>query len=329
MSFFDFLLTKYKFYVKITCEINFDKVLGSFWYHFTCENCLIWENLKMKFKNIMCLILSIWCIGLGFFSVEASALFGNTHYCIGKKMIDKFDKKFSECKGYKPLSDGEKDAFLSGMVYADIGRAEFDKKAGVDSDSDVFAEEMEKTAETSEEKWFARGFKMHVVQDRETKKFLKEVLDHGYSSYSEYAVDCATVDSYFLKKYGILCNEFLDKFNFDQVASGCDMKDLAEKFGVPEDKIKSSVKHILRRCYDYPKKHNLVLYDNLIQKTYQSLGFEASVDEIHQQSANILGIFLIMPHVVEKRAVISEDLVLKIEEKSDLLADWCLSELEF
>ena len=62
-------------------------------------------------------------------------MFGNAHYNIGKQIIDKIDID---------LSPSEKNAFLSGMVYADIGRFKFDKQSSVESDSTHFVSEMKK-----------------------------------------------------------------------------------------------------------------------------------------------------------------------------------------
>ncbi len=58
---------------------------------------------KSLVSLIGCLLLSINFCG------EANALFGNTHYNIGKKIVEKIDVT---------LSENEKNAFLSGIVYA-------------------------------------------------------------------------------------------------------------------------------------------------------------------------------------------------------------------
>lgn len=277
----------------------------------------------MKFKKIVCVALSAVMLCANFCQAEVSALFGNAHFNLGKKIMEKLGQK---------LSESEEHAFLSGMVYADIGRFKFDKETGIDSDAYRFAEKMKEFAETSEEKWFARGFEMHVLQDNQTKKFLKEILGHEYSSYSEYMSDCGTLESYFSKKSGIIYNEFLDKFNFEQVVSGWDINDLEKMAGIPsvasEDMIKEFVERIFAGYSEHSQKNNLVMFDELIKKTYESMGFEISVDDIHEQAGNIVGTFLIVSAIIGKRVTISEDLAAKIEEKSDELADLCVSKLE-
>lgn len=51
--------------------------------------------------------------------MEANALYGNAHYNLANLVID---------KGNITISENSKNAFLSSVVYADIGRFEFDKK---------------------------------------------------------------------------------------------------------------------------------------------------------------------------------------------------------
>lgn len=274
-------------------------------------------EIKSRIKKALCATLAMLFCSVNLCS-EASALFGNAHFGLGKKIIQKMDEK---------LSESEKNTFLSGMVYADIGRFKFDKETGIDSDSDEFAEKMQELAKTSEEKWFARGFAVHVIQDNETKKFLKEILGHGYSSYKDYMLDCGTLDVYFSKNNGILCNEFLNKFNFEQIVSGWDIKDLSKLAGVPEEKVKDFAAIMLTKSSKIPKKNDLTIYSDLIENTYKSLGFKISSEEIYEQAGNILGVFIIVTAILNNKITVSKDLALKIEEKSDELAKLCLDKI--
>lgn len=253
--------------------------------------------------------------------MEATALYGNTHFNLGKKIIEKSDLS---------LSESEKKAFLSGIVYADIGRFKFDKETGIDSDSDKFAEEMEKLAKTPEEKWFAYGFKVHVFQDKETKRFLTDVLCHEYSSSSEYMNDCGTLDAYFSEKSGIICNDFLDKFNFRQIINGLNIENLDKLSSAPESVIKDFTTIftmvITERISNSTNKNNLVIYDELIKSTYESLGFEINLDDIHEQAGNLLGTFIIISSIIDDG---TEELSSTIEEKSDNLAELCISNFKF
>ena len=276
--------------------------------------------IKLKFKGLMCIVNVALICFTNFCNMGASALFGNTHYNLGKKIIEKSDKE---------LSKAEEEAFLSGMIYADIGRFKFDKDTGVNSDSDKFVEEMERLAKTSEEKWFAYGFKIHVFQDKKTKQFLKEVFESGYSTYSEYATYCGVLDSYFSQKSGILCNELLDKFNFKQVISNFDIKDLSKMANVPEDQIESLTKSVLEKYSDYTNENHLCLYSDLIKSVYKSFGFEISLDEINEQAGNLVGAFIIISELIRNKQEIPEKLSSKIETKSDDMVELCRTKFKF
>lgn len=246
---------------------------------------------------------------------EVNALFGNTHFNLGKRMIEKFDT---------PLLESEKSAFLSGLVYADIGRFKFDKETGIYSDSDNFANEMKKFAVTPEEHWFARGFEAHVMQDNETGNFLTDVLGRKSSAYAEYIMDCSLLDSYFSKKNGVLYNNFLDKFSFEQITMELDVKDIVKAVNISEDKIKDFTRIILNKYSSCENKNTLILYDDLIKKTYHSFGFEIGLDDIHQQAANLIGAFIVTS-IVAGQKEIPEELVSRIEGKSDELAKFCIT----
>lgn len=250
---------------------------------------------------------------------EVNSLFINTHFNLGKTIIEQ--------SGIS-LSEDEKNAFLSGAVYADIGRFKFDKETGVDSDSYKFAKEMKKYAKTSEEKWFVRGFEIHTFQDKETGRFLKKVFGCEKYSYLEYIMNCSLLDRYFLRKTGCyISNDFLHKFNFEQVSCGIDMKKLGESLGIPENKIGDFVKNILTNYSTLHDKSKLVIYEDLIKKTYASFGFEITSDDIYQQAANILGASIVGSSIVEKKEI-SPDLARKIEVTSNELIKLCIPKLK-
>lgn len=267
-----------------------------------------------KIKKLLCAVL-ICVVCSAVCCEEAGALFGNTHFNLGKKMLEQSDKM---------LSESVKNAFLSGLVYADIGRFKFDKETGIDSDSDKFVQEMKKFAKTPEEKWFVRGFEVHVLQDNKTGRFLIEILGRKSPSYFEYIMDCSILDSYFMNKNGGLYNEFLNRFNFEQVSSDVHMTNLSKVVNISEDKIKDFVMLELSKYSACPNKHSLVIYDDLIQKTYRSFGFEISIDEINEQAANIVGAFVVTSTVARKKEF-PESLASKIEAKSYEFAKFCMT----
>lgn len=272
----------------------------------------------MTIKKTVYMTLAVLLLVFDFCSEKVNALFGNAHFSIGKKVIEKLDTNISE---------GERKAFLSGIVYADVGRFKFDNETGIASDSNKFVAEMKRIAETKEEKWFVRGFEIHIFQDGKTRKFLEDILGHKYSSYVTYAIDCGTLDSYFVKESGILYNDYLSKLNFEQVTAGLDMNKFSKEFDIAEEKLKEFATNTLIKCSKNSAKVNLVMYDELIKKTYESLGFDKiSLDDIHDQAGNLLGVTIIVPAFVESKIQISEELALKIEQKSKELADLCISE---
>lgn len=245
-------------------------------------------------------------------------MFGNTHYNIGKKMLTKIDIS---------LSESEKNAFLSGVVYADIGRFKFDKQSTVASDSDEFVEKMKKHAVTTEEKWFSRGMEMHTLQDKKTSEFLINIFGKSDINYLHYIFECGVVDAYFLNKdNSYIFNEFLSEFNFEQVSSGLDIKSLSKAIGIPNDKVERSCKAILVSDYKSISKDYLVTYDELIMKTYASLGYEVTKEDIHEQEANILGAFFIVCSVA-KRQGFSQGTTDKIDGECEKIANFCVAAL--
>lgn len=282
----------------------------------------IGENLKMKLKKIVCIVLSSLLFSMNFCGTSAEAFFGYTHFNLGKKMVGKLDKK---------LSKSEENAFLSGVVYADVGRFKFDKETGIDSDSYEFVNAMKKFAKTDEEKWFVRGFEAHVLQDNKTGKTLKNIF--GANDRRAYVFKCSGLDKYCGKQLGgiILYSECLSKFNFDEVAgvleeSGFKVADFSRKYYIPPMIAKIVVKIFLKlRCWLCSKEY-LTTYENLIQKTYKSLKFEVSIDDINMQIGNLLGTFMIASYL--DKSNMSEELVSKIEHEFEELTCLCVSKLE-
>lgn len=270
-----------------------------------------------KLKKLLCGTL-IAVMGSSFCDLEVAALFGNTHFNLGKTMIQSYNNV---------LTEGEKNAFLSGLVYADIGRFKFDRESGINSDSYEFVQRMEKFAQTPEEQWFVRGFDVHVLQDSQTGRFLTEILGRKSSSYSEYIMDCSLLDSYFTKKNGGLHNEFLDRFDFEEIISGLDLESLSKEVDISEDTIKDFATLALSNSFTNPNKNTLVLYDKLIKDTYQSFGVEISLDQIHKQAANVVGTFIVSSFFIEKNEIVPE-LAAIIESKSYEFAQYCMKRLE-
>lgn len=267
-------------------------------------------------KKLVCVLFALFPISCS----EVSAFFGNTHFNLGKKII-------AESK--IELSKEEISALLSGLVYADIGRFKFDKqiyekrKERIDSDDKIFAAKLAECAKTSAEMWFARGFAMHAFQDQKAQEFLENILNKKIENYPTYVMDCSFLDHYFCaQENSFIYSNFLDKFNSDEIAAN--IGNLGKIIGIASTKIATL---ILDNYYSSIKKESLILYDELIKQAYLSLGLNTTAEELREQSANIIGVFVILSSLNSKRSI-PEELANKIESSTKELITKCLSYLK-
>ena len=271
----------------------------------------------MKFcKKLICVVFALFSISCS----EVSAFFGNTHFNLGKKII-------AESK--IELSKEEQNAFLSGLVYADIGRFKFDKqiyekcKKRIVSDEEIFAAKLAECAKTPEEMWFARGFAMHAFQDQKVQKFLEDIFRRYFKNYPAYVMNCGFLDYYFcVQENSFIYDDLLTKFISDEITAN--LGSFGKTIGIAPTKIATS---ILNNYYSSITKEPLVLYDQLIKQAYLSLGLNVTAEELREQSANIIGAFVILSALNSKRSV-SRELANKIELKTQELVEECLSYLE-
>lgn len=256
------------------------------------------------------------------FTMEANALFSITHFNLGTKMIGSLEQSG------ETLSESEKAAFLSGLVYADIGRFKFDKKTGIDSDSDKFADTMSQYAKTSEEQWFVRGFKAHIMQDKEAGEFLSKIFGRKGTSYKEYVMRCALLDSYFLKKSNLsIFNDALKIFNFDKFVFETNAKETCKMLGIPSDEVSNFINLAFQKYSNLENKYFLPLYDNLIKVTYKSLGVKIELSEIQNQASNILVASAVLAVTAGDKTNLDENLSISIEKEAQHLCDRCASYL--
>lgn len=266
-------------------------------------------------KKVFCVSFSLVLIACC--SWEGKALFGNTHYMIGEKIVKKMEKN---------LTEEERLAFLSGMVYADIGRLKFDNLCGVKSDSRDFLERLQKNAATDQEKWFVKGVEMHILQDEMTSEFLLDCAD----DYPSYVVRCSLIDYYFLRSSGsYIYSEFLESFDLSEISSLTEYKDLCKAFKIPEEQVGSVCKFIFNQYYRITKRSSLISCDDLLIKTYSDLNLEVTKEELHQQQANMIGAFIITAFMVGNKQEISKSLIDVIEEKSEKIANVCVEHIKF
>lgn len=276
----------------------------------------------MKFTKKIFLILSLSLILNLSFCKEVNALFGNTHYNIGKKIIKIIEKNGIILEG------PEKDAFLSGMVYADIGRFKFDKASQIESDCQAFTKEMKKHASTKEEKWFIRGIEMHILQDKKTAEMLKNIFGQKITDYTNYMLKCSIIDSYFLNKnQSYIYSCYLDKFDFNEVSSIINLKLNEKLLKVSDNKNIPSYSAILSQFYTSIKKDSLSSYAELILKTYKALGLNITIEDVYKQEANCVGSFVIASELIGKK-YFRPEIGIKIELECTKIAELCVKMLE-
>lgn len=257
--------------------------------------------------------------------MEVKTLLSISHFYLGTKLINELEKTGER------LSKSEKVAFLSGEVFADMGRFYIDKKAGIVSDSYEFVESMSKVAKSSEEKWFILGLKTHILQDKETGKVLSKIFGGKSSSYIEYLNRCALLDSYFLQK-NRLCilndslNKSLDNFNFDQIVSELDTEKICKVLGVPENKLLDFINLQLKKYYsEYKDKYFLSLYGDLIKKTYESYGFKIELRDLQVQANNIVVASAVLATIASEKIKPDNKLSIFIESEFKKLSDMCVN----
>ena len=245
-------------------------------------------------------------------------MFGNTHFNLGKEIINKINLS---------LSENEQNAFLSGIVYADIGKFKFDNTIGIESDSYNFLEKMKSYTKTAEEKWFAYGINTHIIQDKETSKLLKNIFGDNNNNYLQYIERCGILEHYFLSKNNsFIFNKYLDRFNFEQISTALNIYNINIISEISKNKAYSVIMSILDKHYKSITKSILVLYEDLIIKTYSSFGLQLTKECLYEQAANIIVAFAVSASILNTCKEIDK-LSDKIEIEFEKLVAACSSSL--
>lgn len=248
-------------------------------------------------------LFSIFLSSSLIFCQTTYAFFGQTHCSLSELALEKIENL--------KINENEKSAFLSGSVCADIGKFEFDDKAHIESDSKEFSEKLMSNTVTSEEKWFAIGVKLHVLEDKSANKFLKNIFKNQKIGYLNYIYCCGTIDNYFLKKDKkfIYFENFPKLFDSNQLISK--LKD-----SVKSQKSKIIIKFlsvlriafnlffrcVFNRYYKNIEKIHINPNEGLLKRTYQDFGLNVNETSIKKQTANILSTFLISSYFVSKKS---------------------------
>ena len=278
----------------------------------------------MKIFKKFCTIIAAGIMVCSLGASEVKSLFGNTHFNLGKKIIENLDIS---------LSENQKKAFLSGIVYADIGRFKFDQEIGIASDSSQFIAEMKKHINNTEEEWFAIGCEIHRLQDAKTSDTLKEIFENTEkSTYKEYITHCALLDCYFLKKTNeYIHNNHIETFNFNRI------KEALYKLNmVPINSLNyvnldnNSVLENLKTFYDsIGEKYSLSSYNDLLKKTYSTLGLKLNNKVINEQAGNIIGSFAMLAFFFRHDVTLDKtEIISKIELACSQLVKVCTDHLK-
>lgn len=97
-------------------------------------------------------------------------------------------------------------------------------------------------------------------------------------------------------------------------------------FKLPKNKIHDVFTPILNKHYKSITKDELVIYTDLITKTYYSFGLQITDEDIYEQAANIIFSFAVSSSISGKNNII-DDIPYKIEAESEKLVDLCLLSL--
>ncbi len=172
------------------------------------------------------------------------------------------------------------------------------------------------------------GIEMHILQDEKTDEILENIFGQKGTDYLHYVLNCGILDFYFSNKSGsYIYTDFLDKFDFGEVSSGLNLKSIGEFLKIPNDKIELSCNAVLSGFYNFIGKESLSAYDELIIKTYKSLGLEITQKYVYKQQANCVGAVAIVSAISGKQNFQAE-IGPKIESECEKIADLCASSLK-
>ena len=208
-------------------------------------------------------------------------MFCYAHYSTGKKILE---------LSHLNLDDDAREAFYSGLIYADIGKFNLDKKTKVESDSKKFLEKLKKRAKSKSEEWFLIGVSVHIFTDKKMKNLLKNIFKTPTCGYISYLKRCSILEYYFLKKTKsyIFC-ENLNCFNIGSMLFNIDFLNTHKLFKETKDFLERKLKKVIDNFYIDIEKINLKLPVGILINTYNDLGVFLSEKEFEVQAANLIG----------------------------------------
>ena len=208
-------------------------------------------------------------------------MFCYAHYSTGKKILE---------LSHLNLDDDARKAFYSGLIYADIGKFNLDKKTKVESDSKKFLEKLKKHAKTKLEEWFLIGISVHIFTDKKMKNLLKNIFKSPTCGYISYLKRCSILEYYFLKKTKSYVFFFiLNYFNIGSMLFNIDFLNTHKLFKETKDFLENRLKKVIDDFYINIDKINLKLPVSILTNTYNDLGIFLSEKALKTQAANLIG----------------------------------------
>ena len=263
-----------------------------------------------KLVSGLCSLL-ILCLN---FCANVSAFPGFFHYIVAEKILKEGP--------YKGLTKEESDAFKAASIWADIGAFVFDKKVKVESDAEEFLEIMKKHATKKTDKWFLKGLMVHIFLDKQTTKTLRKIFNKKDFKRYEYLKYYGILEWYLMNKYKrYIYTEHLSKFKIKDLKSRFSNTKQIVASAVPKTKLLNIWLNVLSiKKGNYRKlfgnsitKNNINTYDDLLIKTYKSIGLDITPRELHIQMGNVVAAFILLQVLYGKE----KDIVLDTKEIDD------------
>jgi hypothetical protein len=142
-----------------------------------------------KFKKVVSLTLCILIVG-AVMTIPTHAFHGYSHWDIARRVAVN--------KGI-PTTNNQRLIYQSGTLAADLGKAIGWDDNYTTSDSSTFSNKIVALASTANEKWFAAGWRDHVIQDTQGS------IANIPSIHSNYTLKCGWLDEYLRDKRKITC----------------------------------------------------------------------------------------------------------------------------
>ncbi len=181
---------------------------------------------------------------------------------------------------------------------------------------------MKKHATKKTDKWFLKGLMVHIFLDKQTTKTLRKIFNKKDFKRYEYLKYYGILEWYLMNKYKrYIYTEHLSKFKIKDLKSRFSNTKQIVASAVPKTKLLNIWLNVLSiKKGNYRKlfsnsitKNNINTYDDLLIKTYKSIGLDITPRELHIQMGNVVAAFILLQVLYGKE----KDIVLDTKEIDD------------